>query len=88
MALLGEVSGFIRDIARIPVDAYIDIERSASTKGIILIMWTGTICYAILSGVSLPAGFGDLYTNIAYIYFGVGAAVYGSKKAREIVKGE
>ncbi len=70
---LKDISGFVKDVAMIPAEMYVLIESRVSTKGLVVVIWTATICYLMAVGGSIPQGFGDLYSIIIGAYFGVAA---------------
>lgn len=78
---LKDISGFMKDLAKIPADIYIEIEEKVSTKGLVLMAWTATICYMMVNNMVIPKSFGELYSIIIYAYFGVAAA----KKLQELL---
>jgi len=79
MNILNSISGFLRDIVMVGVDAVLKIEEQITIKGLVFILWTLTVCYMMINEIPIMKSFGDLYMAVAAIYFGVGAYKYAKK---------
>jgi hypothetical protein len=63
-------------------DAYVEIEKTVSTRGIIVVIMTCTVCYMVASKISVSEGFGKFYELVLSVYFG---AKLGTESIERIV---
>ena len=66
-----EIVDAIKEIAMIPADFYVKIEKEVTSRGIVVVMLTGTVCYMMVTGMKVSQSFVDFYTLIIGAYFGL-----------------